>query len=90
MSNRILSFDVEYALGSVGLVLIVVVAALANHGYAEKRGMRNRFTGLLARRAIDGIAVIGWLVDHILPTPQRPPGSGLRASRVAACVSTKA
>ena len=40
-------------LGLAGLFLMLLVARLANHG------------GFLAERAIDVIAVIGWIADHL-------------------------
>jgi hypothetical protein len=82
MSNQILSFDVEHTLGWVGLFLMLVIAALANRGYAVEHSITGRVSSFLARRAIDGIAVIGWLADHVPPITQatgpRDQGPGLR------------
>jgi hypothetical protein len=69
MGNPILSFDAEHTLGWVGLFLMLVIAALANRGYAVERSIAGRISSFLARRAIDGIAVIGWFADHLLPNP---------------------
>ena len=65
MTNRVLSIDVDQALGLVGLFLMLLVAKLAERGYAPQRSSAGRLGGFLARRAIDGVAVIGWVVDRI-------------------------
>jgi hypothetical protein len=81
MTDRALSISVDHAVASFGLFVLVVVARLANRGYAQQtagtsgdvllpaRGL----SGFLARRAIDGVAVIGWLADH-LPGPHLQGG----------------
>jgi hypothetical protein len=56
MTNQGLAINTDQALALLGLFLMLIVARLANRG------------GFLARRAIDGVAVIGWIVDH-LPQP---------------------
>ena len=56
MTNRMLSTQSGDRLALLGLFLLLMVARLANHG------------GFLARRAIDGVAIFGWIADH-LPLP---------------------
>ena len=46
-------------------------ARLAPRAYEPQETAADRLTSFLARRVIDGIAVIGWLADH-LPTPTAP------------------
>ncbi len=53
MTNQMLSTQSGDRLALLGLFLMLIVARLANHG------------GFLARRAIDAIAVIGWIADHL-------------------------
>ena len=65
MKNLIHVVNVDHSLALVGLVLMVMVAWLANHGYVPHETVIGRCGGVLARRAIDGIAVIGWLVDRL-------------------------
>ena len=71
MTNKVLSIETAHALGMLGLFLMLVIARLAPHAYDPQRGAANRLTSFLARRVIDGIAVIGWLADH-LPAPSAP------------------
>jgi hypothetical protein len=68
MKNPIHGIDVEHALALLGLVLMLIVAWLANRGYSAHATVAGRVASGLARRAIDGIAVIGWLADR-LPQP---------------------
>jgi hypothetical protein len=67
MNNRVLSVGVERAPGVLGLFLMLVVAKLASQGYAVKHTVAGQVWAFLARRVIDGIAVIGWLADRLLP-----------------------
>ena len=68
MGNPILTVDVEHALGVIGLMLMLIVIVMARHGYTAHQTITGRFGGFLARRTIDAVALIGWLVDH-LPRP---------------------
>jgi hypothetical protein len=56
MTNQMFATESDNRLALIGLFLMLLVARLANHG------------GFLARRAIDAVAVIGWIADH-LPLP---------------------
>jgi hypothetical protein len=68
MTNLALSTKVDRTLGVLGLFLMLIVARLADRGYSAQQTAVGRLTGFLARRAIDGVAAIGWLVDR-LPLP---------------------
>jgi len=67
MNNRVLSVGAERALGVVGLFLVLVVTKLASQGSTVKHTVAGQVWAFLVRRAIDGIAVIGWLADRLLP-----------------------
>jgi hypothetical protein len=71
MTNKVPSIEPEHALGILGLFLMLVIARLAPRAYEPQRTSADRLTSFLARRVIDGIAVIGWLADH-LPAPSAP------------------
>ena len=68
MSNALSSVDIKHPLGVVGLFLMLIVAVMANHGYTAHRTLTGRIGGFLARRTIDAVAGIGWLIDR-LPRP---------------------
>jgi hypothetical protein len=59
MTERALAIRTDQGLAVVGLLMMLIVARLVN---VEGSG---RFSGFLARRAIDGVAAIGWLADHL-------------------------
>jgi len=71
MTSKVLSIEMEHALGIFGLFLMLVIARLANHAYEPQHTAVDWLTSFLARRVIDGIAAIGWAVDH-LPVPSAP------------------
>lgn len=73
MKNPIHSVDIEHTLALLGLALMLIVAWLANRGYSAHATVAGRIVGALARRAIDGIAVIGWLADRL---PQHAATTG--------------
>jgi hypothetical protein len=76
MSNRLLSIDTGNALGMLGLILMLVIARISNRAYEAHESVADRLTSFLARRVIDGIAVIGWVADHL---PTAGPQYGERA-----------
>jgi hypothetical protein len=57
--------SVRYPLGSFGLLLVVLVGRLADHAYPSSSAHYGRIMPFLARRAIDGIAVVGWTIDRL-------------------------
>jgi hypothetical protein len=65
MTNKVLSIETGHALGVLGLLLMLVIDRLADPAYAVQQDGADRLTGFLARRAIDGIAAVGWLVDRL-------------------------
>jgi hypothetical protein len=65
MTNTALSFNGDHALGVLGLFLMVVVARLADPAYAATHTAAERIRGYVARRAIDGVAFVGWLADRL-------------------------
>ena len=75
MTNRLLSVEMGHVLGLLGLFLMLVIARLADCAYGVQRASTGRLTSFLARRAIDGVAAIGWLADR-LPVPAVPKMSG--------------
>ena len=64
MGNRFRS-GAEYAGGIFGLLLILLVGKLANAAYRAPGPRPQTTRRFLARRAIDGIFAIGWLVDRL-------------------------
>jgi hypothetical protein len=79
--------NTEHVLASVGLSLLIVVGKLADRGYGPQQTLAGRVSGGIARRAIDVIAVIGWLVDR-LPEPAVRPPHPPPATRGTVCVRT--
>ena len=71
MTNKVLSNDMGHVLGMLGLFLMVVIAHLADRAYEPQQTAADRLTSFLARRVIDGVAAIGWAVDHV-PAPSAP------------------
>ena len=65
MTNKVLSIETGHALGLLGLLLMLAIAHLADPAYGAQQGTGDRLTGFFARRAIDGIAAVGWLVDRL-------------------------
>ena len=57
----------RHALGTLGLLLMLVVAKLVPAAYDQPTTAAGRMRGVLARRAIDAIAAVGWAVDRIPP-----------------------
>ena len=64
MTNRFRS-GAEYAGGIFGLLLILLVGKLANVAYRAQGPRPQTARRFLARRVIDGIFAIGWLVDRL-------------------------
>jgi hypothetical protein len=83
MAYKAFSSGVDRALGVFGLLLIVVVARLAEWDHSNRDTAMTRLCGFVARRVIDGVSLIGWIVDR-LPLPGSPviarSGSPARAS----------
>ena len=70
---------ITYPLGSFGLLLVGLVGRLAEQAYPPGHADSGRIQAFLARRAIDGIAVVGWTVDRL--GGWMSPGTTSRAAR---------
>lgn len=73
MTKHLFPMNTEHVLGSVGLFLLIVVGKLADRGYDPQQTFAGRVSGCMARRAIDAIAVLGWLVDRLPDAAVLPP-----------------
>ena len=76
MTRRLVTKWRVYALGSLGLFLVVLVGKLAPHAAARPHTASERVRAWLARAALDGIEAIGWVVDRLPPPVSRPRASG--------------
>jgi hypothetical protein len=70
MTRRSFLPSAEHALAMFGLLLVVLLAKLVTSADPAQRTALQRAYGFLARRAIDAIAVIGWLVDRLAGLPR--------------------
>jgi len=67
-------------LGILGLFLMLVIARLAPLAYEPQQTTTDRLTSFIARRVIDGIALIGWVADHLpVSVPHFGERTALRA-----------
>jgi hypothetical protein len=87
MTKHLFPMNTGRVLGPVGLFLMIAVGKLADRGYGPQRTLAGRVSACVARRAIDAIAVMGWLVDR-LPGPATLAAHPLPASRATVCVRT--
>ena len=72
-------------LGWAGVFLLLVVANLAQQADGPQRTYADRVSRWIARRGIDLVAVIGWLVDR-QPWPTKAPSRVLPpAAPTSAC-----
>ena len=58
----------------LGLLLLLLLGPLSDAAYPSSQGFASDVRGFLARRAIDGIAAVGWVADRM---------AGVRKSRPA-------
>ena len=65
MGKNTFPLDRRQVLGTLGLLLMLVVAKLVPMAYDQPTTVAGRIGGVLARRALDAIAAVGWAVDHI-------------------------
>jgi hypothetical protein len=65
MTKRRLPVSTKHPLGTFGLLLILLVAKLAEYSDPSHQSYRRRAQAFLARRAIDGVTAIGWIVDRL-------------------------
>ena len=81
MAKR-LSFRGERAVGTFAVLLILLLAKLVSPAYDRQQTRGERTRGVLARRAIDVIAIIGWTMDRLSGVPmERAHEEALRAAR---------
>ena len=79
MAIRLSGFR-AYALGTFGLLLVLLVGKLAPYATSRARSNRARMRRWLARRALDGIEAIGWLVDRMPPARRKVRVRRLKAA----------
>ena len=72
MTKHLFSVDTERGLGSLGLFLLRVVVRLFDSAFSPQHTFAGRVCGFLARRAIDGVTIVGWLFDRL---PASAPSS---------------
>ncbi|MGH9241501.1 MAG: hypothetical protein ACRD3G_25925 [Vicinamibacterales bacterium] len=70
-------------LGVVGLFLMLVIARLTDRAYLQHATLAGRASGLVARRVIDAIAVVGWLCDRP-PMPAMGTAAAVRSPEMPA------
>ena len=68
MTRHSFSMNTEHLPGYVGLFLMLLIGRLADRGYGPQQTFAQRLSGWMARRAIDALAVVGWLADR-MPEP---------------------
>jgi hypothetical protein len=85
--TKLFPVNSEHVLGSVGLFLLILVGRLAERAQRPQQTFAGRVFGWMARRAIDAVAVTGWLVDR-LPEPAVTPSHPPRAMRASVGVRT--
>ena len=68
MIKHLFHINTEDVLGSLGLFLLLLIARLSDSAVNPPHTLAGRVSGFLALRAIDAIAIVGWLFDR-LPAP---------------------
>ena len=77
MTTRIFKPNVEYAMAIVGVLMIAVVAKLADAADSGQREDPRPVRRFLARQAIRAVAVIGSAVDRVSANKRRSKHYGL-------------
>jgi hypothetical protein len=67
MTTRRVPESTKHPLGTLGLLLILVVAKLAGYLDPSHPQNRHRTQAFLARRALGAVTAIGWVVDRFSP-----------------------
>jgi hypothetical protein len=80
MTKHWVSMNTEHVLGYLGLFLLILIVRLADCAYGPQQTVARQVAGFMGRRAIDAIAVVGWLVDR-MPEPAPAHTHPLPASR---------
>ena len=60
MTKHLFFIDTQYVLGSLGLFLVVLIATLSDSADNPRRTFAGHVSGVLARRVIDTVALVGW------------------------------
>lgn len=68
MTKQLFPINTEHVLGSLGLFLLLLIVRLSDSAFNPRHSVAGQVSGFLARRAIDAVAVVGWLFDR-LPAP---------------------
>jgi hypothetical protein len=83
MTKHLFRMNTERALGFLGLFLLLLIVRLSDSAFNPQHTLAGRVSGFLARRAIDAVAIVGWLFDR-LPAPVQSgdphplPNQGMR------------
>jgi hypothetical protein len=77
MTRHRFQTNTEHVLGSLGLFLLLVIARVSGSAVNPQRTLAGRASGFVARRAIDAVAIVGWLVDRL---PASAPSSNPRSA----------
>ena len=74
MTKHLFPLNIERVLGSLGLFLLLLIVRLSDSAFNPQHTLAGRVSGFLARRAIDAVAIVGWLFDRLpAPTPSSHP-----------------
>ena len=74
MTKHLFHMNSERLLGSLGLFLLLLIVRLSDSAFNPQHTLAGRVSGFLARRAIDAVAIVGWLFDRLpTPVPSRHP-----------------
>lgn len=66
-NNAVRSSPLEWMLGRLGFVLIVLLSWACEQQTGPPRTLRTRVRGVLVRLVIAVVTATGWAVDHIAP-----------------------
>ena len=78
MMKHLFPINTDHVLGSFGLVLLLLIGRLSDSAVNPDHTFAGRVSGSLARRAMDAVAIVGWLFDR-LPAPTRSSNPPERA-----------
>jgi hypothetical protein len=74
MTKHLFHMKTEHVLGSLGLFLLLLIANLSDSAVNPQHTLAGQVSGFLARRAIDAVAIVGWLFDRLpAPAPSSNP-----------------
>lgn len=83
MKTRFFGRFGAHAVGTFGLLLVLLVGELVRYDVTPQHTRPQRARAWLARRAMDAIGAIGWIADRLPPqasgTKREPKHAGERA-----------